>query len=41
MLEDEYLEISKELSSLKEERNELEKKLNLPHSKKLMKKYLF
>jgi len=36
MLEDEYLEISKELSSLKEERNELEKKLNLPHSKEFI-----
>lgn len=36
MLKDEYLEISKELSSLKEERNELEKKLNLPHSKEFI-----
>lgn len=36
MLEDEYLEISKELSSLKEERNELEKKLNLQHSKEFI-----
>ena len=31
MLEDEYLEVSKELSSLKDKRDELERKLELPH----------